>query len=63
MALMAQWGAIVTEKPVESMPYNATGNALTNLYILLTRIIFCKITKKSAHRCAKSSQRYILQSN
>ena len=45
MALMAQWGAIVTEKPVESMPYNATGNALTNLYILLTRIIFCKITK------------------
>ena len=36
MALMAQWGAIVTEKPVESMPYNATGNALTNLYILLS---------------------------
>ena len=35
MALMAQWGAIVTEKPVESMPYNATGNALSNFYILL----------------------------
>ena len=40
MALMAQWGAIVTEKPVESMPYNATGNALSNLYILLFRAKF-----------------------